>query len=255
MLFYILIFLGVIFLWWHWRARHKLKVTNLTGKYIFITGCDTGFGNLAAKTFDKKGFRVFAGCLTETGAKELAAVTSKQLQTVLLDVRDPDNVKKVAAQIKTEVQSEGLWGLVNNAGIMGLLAPTDWRDMKAFGVKVSCIEPGLFRTALSNPAKIMKEKEVIWNQLPPSIKKQYGDEYFQKDAAKKEKLSRICLNTDISPVVQCIEHALTSLHPRTHYITGRDAKFFWNPLSKMPAAVQDFLLLRNRAELAAPHAE
>ncbi|XP_013816007.1 dehydrogenase/reductase SDR family member 9 [Apteryx mantelli] len=322
MLFYILIFLGIVSLWWHWRARDKLKVTNLTGKYIFITGCDTGFGNLAAKTFDKKGFRVFAGCLTETGAKELAAVTSKQLQTVLLDVRDSDNIKKVAARIKKEVQSEGLWGLVNNAGIMGLSAPADWldiehfrepievnliglinvtinmlplikkakgrvvnvssvggrlafsgggyfpskfgveafndslrRDMKAFGVKVSCIEPGLFRTPLSNPAKIMKEKEVIWNQLPLSIKKQYGDEYFQKDAAKKEKLFKICLNRDISPVVQCMEHALTSLHPRTHYVVGRDAKVFWNPLSKMPAAVQDCLLLRNRAELAASHAE
>ncbi|XP_062434667.1 dehydrogenase/reductase SDR family member 9 [Rhea pennata] len=257
MLFYILIFLGIVSLWWHWKARNELKVTNLTGKYIFITGCDTGFGNLAAKTFDKKGFRVFAGCLTETGARELAAVTSKQLQTVLLDVRDSDNVKKVAAQIKTEVRSEGLWGLVNNAGITGQLAPTDWldiqhfrdpievnliglinvtinmlplikkakgrvvnvssiggrlafsgggyfpskfgveafndslrRDMKAFGVKVSCIEPGLFRTALSNPAKTMKEKEVIWNQLPLSIKKQYGNEYLQKVLQMQQRKKR-----------------------------------------------------------------
>lgn len=84
-----------------------MKVTNLTGRYIFITGCDTGFGNMAAKTFDKKGFRVFASCLTETGAKELKAVTSKRLQTVLLDVRDADSVKKVAAWVKAEVQSEG----------------------------------------------------------------------------------------------------------------------------------------------------
>lgn len=84
-----------------------MKVTNLTGRCIFITGCDTGFGNMAAKTFDKRGFRVFASCLTETGAKELKAVTSKRLQTVLLDVRDADSVKKVAAWVKAEVQSEG----------------------------------------------------------------------------------------------------------------------------------------------------
>ncbi|XP_025903782.1 dehydrogenase/reductase SDR family member 9-like [Nothoprocta perdicaria] len=322
MLFYILLLLGIFFLWWHWRARDELKVTNLAGKYMFITGCDTGFGNLAAKTFDQKGFRVFAGCLTEKGAKELAAVTSKKLQTVLLDVKDSDRVKEVAAWIKNEVQSEGLWGLVNNAGIMGLLAPTDWldikhfrepievnliglinvtinmlplikkakgrivnvssiggriafssggyspskfgveafndslrRDMKAFGVKVSCIEPGLFKTALSNSTRIMEEKEIIWDQLPPSIKKQYGDEYFKNDAAKKEKLSKMCLNRDISSVVRCMEHALTSRHPCTCYVVGRDAKVFWNPLSKMPAAVQDFFLLRNRAELAASQAE
>jgi len=54
------------------------------------------------------------------------------------------------------------------------------RDMKAFGVKVSCIQPGLFKTPLTDLAKILKEKEVIWNRLPPDTKKQYGEEYFQK---------------------------------------------------------------------------
>lgn len=57
------------------------------------------------------------------------------------------------------------------------------RDMKAFGVKVCCIQPGLFKTALTNPAQIMKEKEVIWNKLPLDIKKQYGEDYFQKGEA------------------------------------------------------------------------
>lgn len=75
------------------------------------------------------------------------------------------------------------------------------------------------------------------------------------DAAKKEKLSKSCLNEDISPVVQCMEHALTSLHPRAHYVVGQDAKLFWNPLSRMPAVIQDFLLLRNRVEIAASHAK
>ncbi|KFZ68658.1 Dehydrogenase/reductase SDR family member 9, partial [Podiceps cristatus] len=307
---YILLFLGIISLWWHWRARERMKVTDLTGKYIFITGCDTGFGNMAAKIFDKKGFRVFASCLTETGAKELKAVTSKQLQTVLLDVRDSDSVKKVAAWVKAEVQSEGLFlTYFLSPNTVALCAPTDWldiehfrepievnliglinvtinmlplikkakgrivnvssvggrlafsgggyfpskfglegfndslrRDMNAFGVKVCCIQPGLFKTALSNPVKIMKEKEVIWNKLPLDIKKQYGEEYFKKDAAKKEKLSKICLNKDISPVVQCMEHALTSLYPHAHYVVGQDAKLFWSPLSRMPAVIQDFLL-------------
>ncbi|NXP11450.1 DHRS9 reductase, partial [Thinocorus orbignyianus] len=242
MLCCVLLFLGIISLWWHWRARDRMKVTSLAGKYIFITGCDTGFGNMAAKIFDKRGFHVFASCLTETGAKELKAVTSKQLQTVLLDVRDSDSVKKAAACC--------LWGLVNNAGILGPSAPTDWldikhfrepievnlielinitinmlplvkiakgrivdvssvggrlafsgggyfpskfgveefndslrRDMKAFGVKVCCIQPGLFKTPLTDPAQVMKDKEVIWNKLPLDIKKQYGEEYFQKGGA------------------------------------------------------------------------
>ncbi|XP_073161857.1 dehydrogenase/reductase SDR family member 9 isoform X2 [Lepidochelys kempii] len=247
MFFHILIFLAVFYLWWRWKAQDGQKIRDLTDKYIFITGCDSGFGNLAARTFDKKGFRVLASCLTEAGAVELKAATSEQLQTVLLDVTDPDNVRKVAEWIKAEVGSAGLWGLVNNAGIMGPSAPTDWlniehfrapietnliglinvtlhllplvkkargrlvnisstggrlavwgggyvpskfgvegfndslrRDMKAFGVKVSCIEPGLFKTGLSNRKKVIEEREAIWNQLPPAIRKQYGEGYVQK---------------------------------------------------------------------------
>lgn len=73
------------------------------------------------------------------------------------------------------------------------------------------------------------------------------------EAAKKEKFSKACLNTDISLVVECMEHALTSLHPRAHYVVGQDAKWFWTPLSRMPADVQDFLLLGNREKPAVSH--
>uniref|UniRef100_A0A8C8SIN1 Dehydrogenase/reductase 9 n=1 Tax=Pelusios castaneus TaxID=367368 RepID=A0A8C8SIN1_9SAUR len=300
------IFLAIFSLWWRWRAQDGQKIRDLTNKYIFITGCDSGFGNLAARTFDKKGFRVLASCLTEAGAMELKAATSDQLQTVLLDVTDSDNVRKVAEWIKAQVGSAGLWGLVNNAGIMGLAAPTDWlniehfrtpievnliglinvtlhllplvkkargrlvnisssggrlamcgggyfpskfgvegfndslrRDMKAFGVEVSCIEPGLFKTGLSDREKIIRDREAIWNQLSPAIRKQYGEGY----------LTLVIQNTDLSPVVQCMEHALTSTHPRSRYTAGWDAKFLWIPLSSMPTAIQDFVLLRNKTEL------
>ncbi|KAF8766533.1 Corticosteroid 11-beta-dehydrogenase isozyme 2 like protein [Argiope bruennichi] len=42
------------------------------GRAVFITGCDTGFGNALAKRLDTKGFHVFATCLFPTGpgAKE-----------------------------------------------------------------------------------------------------------------------------------------------------------------------------------------
>nr|XP_006135844.1 dehydrogenase/reductase SDR family member 9 isoform X1 [Pelodiscus sinensis] len=317
----VLFFLAIFYLWWRWRAQDGQKIQDLSHKYVFITGCDSGFGNLAARTFDEKGFRVLASCLTEAGALDLKEATSEQLQTVLLDVTNPDNVRKVAEWIKAEVGSAGLWGLINNAGIMGPSAPTDWltiehfrapievnliglinvtlhllplvkmargrlvnisstggrlavwgggycpskfgvegfndslrRDMKAFGVKVSCIEPGLFKTGLSNRKKIIQERETIWKQLPPAIRKQYGEGYIQKDAAKKEKLTQIFQNTDLSLAVKCMEHALTSIHPHSRYTAGWDAKVLWIPLSNMPTAIQDFILLRNKTELADPTA-
>ena len=34
------------------------------GKWVFITGCDSGFGKLLAKELLKSGVHVFAGCHT-----------------------------------------------------------------------------------------------------------------------------------------------------------------------------------------------
>ena len=39
------------------------------------------------------------------------------------------------------------------------------RDMKAFGVHVACIEPGLFKTNLSDPEKAAEKKLAIWKHL------------------------------------------------------------------------------------------
>lgn len=63
-----------------------------------------------------------------------------------------------------------------------------------------------------------------------------------------------CVNLDLSLVVECMDHALTSLYPKTRYAAGKDAKTLWIPLSHMPAVLQDFLLLKWKIELANPKA-
>lgn len=85
------------------------------------------------------------------------------------------------------------------------------RDMKAFGVKVSCIQPGLFKTPLTDLAKILKEKEVIWNRLPPDTKKQYGEEYFQKG----EVISRHFYQK--KQYISCWDSLQGSFIPSNHY--------------------------------------
>lgn len=52
--------------------------------------------------------------------------------------------------------------------------------MKAFGVHVSCIEPGLFKTELADPIKTTEKKLAIWKHLSPDIKQQYGESYIEK---------------------------------------------------------------------------
>lgn len=105
MLFWVLGFL--ILCGFLWTRKGKLKIADITDKYIFITGCDSGFGNLAARTFDKKGFHVIAACLTESGSTALKSETSERLRTVLLDVTDPENVKRTAQWVKNQVGEKG----------------------------------------------------------------------------------------------------------------------------------------------------
>lgn len=82
---------------------------NKEDKYVYITGCDTGFGSLLAKHLDQLGFRVIAGCYTEKGEDELKKISSDRLTTIQLDVSDSASVSKAAAHVKTLVGQKGRW--------------------------------------------------------------------------------------------------------------------------------------------------
>lgn len=105
MLLYVL---GLVALWLVWRwYRERERVDNKGQKYVYITGCDTGFGNLLAKHLDQLGFRVIAGCYTEKGEDELKKSASDKLITIHLDVSDSASVSKAADYIKTLVGQKG----------------------------------------------------------------------------------------------------------------------------------------------------
>ncbi|XP_072264048.1 retinol dehydrogenase 7-like [Pyxicephalus adspersus] len=126
----LLVVLGLIFL--YRRYRQSLILDNLTDKYVFITGCDTGFGNILAKNLDKRGMRVLAACLSEKGAENLKNQTSSRLQTVILDVTNSESVRSAAKWVSSIVGEEGLWGLVNNAGVSVPCSPDEWMTKKDF---------------------------------------------------------------------------------------------------------------------------
>ncbi|XP_063743393.1 retinol dehydrogenase 1 isoform X2 [Eleginops maclovinus] len=271
--------------------RESYKVEGFRQKHVFITGCDSGFGNLLARQLDGKGFLVLAACLTEKGAADLAAATSSRLKTLLLDVTD------------------SLWGLVNNAGRSIPIGPTEWlkledftkvldvnllgvidvtlqflpllkqgqgrvvnvasvlgrlsltgggyclskwgveafsdslrRDMHQFGIKVSIIEPGFFKTAVTSVDLIEADLRKLWTRLPLEVKDSYGETYLEDYVKAQEFSLGILCSPDISKVTRCMEHALTAQFPRTRYGAGWDAKFFWIPLSYLPSFLSDFFV-------------
>ncbi|XP_063328888.1 retinol dehydrogenase 5 [Pelmatolapia mariae] len=115
-----------------WLYRDSLEIEDFKNKYVFVTGCDTGFGNLLCKKLDRKGFRVLAGCLTEKGADDLKRVAGPYLKTVLLDVTSQDSIEKAMEWTKQEVGDKGLWGLVNNAGRSLPMGPSEWMKVEDF---------------------------------------------------------------------------------------------------------------------------
>lgn len=315
-MFLYLLGLVVVFYVYRW-IRELPRVSDRGSKYVYITGCDSGFGNLLARHLDKKGFRVIASCFTEKGEEELKKACSGNLTTTHLDVRSKDSVEKVAAMIKAKVGQSGLWAVVNNAGVSVPSAPCDWLNiddyksmlevnldgviavtlsvlplikkakgrvvnvasvfgrisptggpytiskygveafndslrlnMAPFGVKVLCIEPGFFKTNVTDTAILSKNVKMLWERLPQDVRDDYGSEYLPKALAViADKVAKIS-DGDLMKVVHCMEHAVAAVRPRTRYSPGWDAKFFWLPLSYMPSCVSDYILLKESIPIA-----
>ncbi|XP_054859532.1 17-beta-hydroxysteroid dehydrogenase type 6-like [Eublepharis macularius] len=130
MWFFLAALLGLYFLRRWYRERQTVE--NLTQKYVFITGCDSGFGNQLARQLDLKGMRVLAGCLTQQGAEDLEKATSDRLKTTILDVTSTESVAAAAEWVKGCVGDKGLWGVVNNAGTGVPVSLNSWLNKKDF---------------------------------------------------------------------------------------------------------------------------
>ncbi|MFT5777379.1 MAG: NAD(P)-dependent dehydrogenase (short-subunit alcohol dehydrogenase family) [Crocinitomicaceae bacterium] len=109
-------------------------------KIVFITGTNSGFGYLTAKSSAAKGYKVYASMRDTDGrnaekAHELSAI--ENITVVELDVTNTENVNSTIASI---IEAEGrLDVVVNNAGYFGgglTEAYTDQDMEKMFDVNV-----------------------------------------------------------------------------------------------------------------------
>lgn len=98
---------------------------------VLVTGASTGIGRATALELDRRGFRVFAGVRKKQDADSLRAEGSEDLAPVTIDVAKQASITRSCTQIQRKVGAQGLYGLVNNAGI-GHGGPVEHIDMKAF---------------------------------------------------------------------------------------------------------------------------
>ncbi|XP_067905652.1 11-beta-hydroxysteroid dehydrogenase type 2-like [Heterodontus francisci] len=90
------------------------------GKAVLITGCDSGFGYTLAKHLHSLGFHVFAMVLHERGdgAQELKSIHSDRLIVIEMDVTNCAMIQEAQKEVAKHLDNQGLFALVNNAGIM-----------------------------------------------------------------------------------------------------------------------------------------
>ncbi|CAF0749878.1 unnamed protein product [Rotaria sp. Silwood1] len=85
------------------------------GKYVLISGCDTGFGHTLAIELDKKGFNVFASVYNKDNQASLKNKLSSRAIVFCLDITQQTQIDAAYRIVKEKTNT--LHALVNNAGI------------------------------------------------------------------------------------------------------------------------------------------
>lgn len=97
-------------------------------KWILVTGASTGIGRAIAEHLSEKGFGVYAGARKQGDLDSLNAIN--HVKALKLDVTCGQEIDAALAMIRE--QDTGLYGIVNNAGIVkaGPLMDVTAEDMK-----------------------------------------------------------------------------------------------------------------------------
>lgn len=105
------------------------SVINPEGKYVLITGCDTGFGHALAIRLDRQNFHVFAGVYSAENQNALKSQLSTRATVLPLDITKQEDIDSAYDVISKTTTT--LHALVNNAGVsMG--GNIDWTSMEVF---------------------------------------------------------------------------------------------------------------------------
>uniref|UniRef100_A0A0B7BBX8 Uncharacterized protein n=1 Tax=Arion vulgaris TaxID=1028688 RepID=A0A0B7BBX8_9EUPU len=280
-----------------------------TGKAVFITGCDSGFGRELAERLDKMGYHVMAGCLApdREGARSLKESTSERLKIVPLDVTDDFQVSRAVMFVKENIGDNQLWAIVNNAGVaafceiewcsvqefqkimdvnvfgtvrvtkgfLPLLRLSEGRvvnvaslagrftlpafaaysmskkaciafsdalrqEMKKFNISVVTVEPGLYKTNITDDHYLIDLNRKSWAETPTEVREDYGEEYFDT-FLKQVTISLKQARPNVQEVVDNMVEAVCSQHPSYRYVPYWRFRLRAFIISSLPTSISDKL--------------
>ena len=116
------------------------------------------------------------------------------------------------------------------------------REICKFGVKVITIEPGAFKTELTSDQLYLKTLEKTWNQSEESVKKSYGNSYYEK-CKQLTKTKNLLSSSNLDIVVGDMTDAVHNTDPLTAYCPneGLLMKIFLHIMLYLPNDCIDYV--------------
>ncbi|XP_060041096.1 17-beta-hydroxysteroid dehydrogenase type 2 [Erinaceus europaeus] len=116
------------------------------------------------------------------------------------------------------------------------------QELSKWGVKVSVIQPGGFKTNISGTSDMWDKLEKnILDHLSPDVQQDYGQDYILK-LRNFLRFLNMHSKSDMSPVLLDIWHAVSAEHPFAFYAPGRGSYLFLCLASFFPAGIIDYCL-------------
>ena len=110
-----LIVVGSFLLGWVWRTIKESQKLEISGRWVVVTGCDSGIGLGLVKKLVAGGALVVAFTYTQDGAER--ALNEGARLAPCLDITDEAKMQQTVEQV-IELCEGQVWGLVHNAGVV-----------------------------------------------------------------------------------------------------------------------------------------
>ncbi|XP_076989778.1 17-beta-hydroxysteroid dehydrogenase type 2 [Tamandua tetradactyla] len=115
------------------------------------------------------------------------------------------------------------------------------QELSKWGVKVSIIQPGGFRTNIGGTSEMWDKMEKdLLDHLAPDVYEDYGRDYILTQRNFIHHISTNA-NPDISPVLLDIQHAISAKSPLALYAPGKSSYLWFCIASFFPTVVFDYL--------------
>ena len=111
-------------------------------------------------------------------------------------------------------------------------------ELRPWGIKVICIEPGSIATPIWEKGMDKFAAEIA--KMPDQARDYYGPLVPKLQALTEQQAKRAIPPSKVAAVV---EHALTTAHPRPRYLVGNDA-YAMSTLERIPDRARDALMAR-----------